>query len=192
MQHGLRRHFVGGVSGILRRLERGKQEWARTRHTGIDEQGEIAPFQINRVLDLELEIGDQLEFGPVGILLPTLDKQIEQLRPKGVVAPARIAVSEDKQRRLQAVHTIFHALQRIESRSALVVHRPSEFLFNRSITFPPTSTSSTSSGILPTAWVAQDRHGSKARIATSMWLSRPRSEERRVGKECRSRWSPYH
>ena len=26
------------------------------------------------------------------------------------------------------------------------------------------------------------------------WQSRihPRSEERRVGKECRSRWSPYH
>src|SRR2546429_1135139 len=23
-------------------------------------------------------------------------------------------------------------------------------------------------------------------------LSSPRSEERRVGKECRSRWSPYH
>src|SRR3989449_9012802 len=24
------------------------------------------------------------------------------------------------------------------------------------------------------------------------FLSKPRSEERRVGKECRSRWSPYH
>src|ERR1019366_6989349 len=24
------------------------------------------------------------------------------------------------------------------------------------------------------------------------WRSRSRSEERRVGKECRSRWSPYH
>ena len=23
-------------------------------------------------------------------------------------------------------------------------------------------------------------------------MGRPRSEERRVGKECRSRWSPYH
>src|SRR5260370_22804092 len=23
-------------------------------------------------------------------------------------------------------------------------------------------------------------------------MSKPRSEERRVGKECRSRWSPYH
>ena len=25
-----------------------------------------------------------------------------------------------------------------------------------------------------------------------IWKSRVRSEERRVGKECRSRWSPYH
>ena len=26
----------------------------------------------------------------------------------------------------------------------------------------------------------------------SIFLLGPRSEERRVGKECRSRWSPYH
>src|SRR2546425_11065742 len=25
-----------------------------------------------------------------------------------------------------------------------------------------------------------------------LWMAIPRSEERRVGKECRSRWSPYH
>ena len=24
------------------------------------------------------------------------------------------------------------------------------------------------------------------------WCGKTRSEERRVGKECRSRWSPYH
>ena len=31
------------------------------------------------------------------------------------------------------------------------------------------------------------------KISNSSALSRsPRSEERRVGKECRSRWSPYH
>ena len=35
-----------------------------------------------------------------------------------------------------------------------------------------------------------DRRGSKARIV--LLPSRIRSEERRVGKECRSRWSPYH
>ena len=29
-------------------------------------------------------------------------------------------------------------------------------------------------------------------IASTISISTPRSEERRVGKECRSRWSPYH
>src|SRR5260370_37690470 len=33
--------------------------------------------------------------------------------------------------------------------------------------------------------VPRDRHGNPVRDLT-------RSEERRVGKECRSRWSPYH
>ena len=28
--------------------------------------------------------------------------------------------------------------------------------------------------------------------AMALYAKRPRSEERRVGKECRSRWSPYH
>src|SRR2546426_12811460 len=28
--------------------------------------------------------------------------------------------------------------------------------------------------------------------ALKLWAERCRSEERRVGKECRSRWSPYH
>ena len=34
-----------------------------------------------------------------------------------------------------------------------------------------------------------DRFGREERGATLFW---ERSEERRVGKECRSRWSPYH
>ena len=29
-------------------------------------------------------------------------------------------------------------------------------------------------------------------VLTDMLLAEARSEERRVGKECRSRWSPYH
>src|SRR3712207_9306504 len=35
---------------------------------------------------------------------------------------------------------------------------------------------------------ADGRPGVRARAADGV----PRSEERRVGKECRSRWSPYH
>ena len=42
-----------------------------------------------------------------------------------------------------------------------------------STTVPSASSSCTESGILPTACVAQERQGSKARTATSMWLSRP-------------------
>ena len=30
------------------------------------------------------------------------------------------------------------------------------------------------------------------KVVYSSWPSLDRSEERRVGKECRSRWSPYH
>src|SRR6185436_20434261 len=29
-------------------------------------------------------------------------------------------------------------------------------------------------------------------LSTAIWRFNGRSEERRVGKECRSRWSPYH
>src|SRR3712207_7603768 len=35
-------------------------------------------------------------------------------------------------------------------------------------------------------------NGSKASISSPNGMVRVRSEERRVGKECRSRWSPYH
>ena len=37
------------------------------------------------------------------------------------------------------------------------------------------------------AWVAAQYEADVPR-----WSACPRSEERRVGKECRSRWSPYH
>ena len=33
--------------------------------------------------------------------------------------------------------------------------------------------------------------GEKIKV-TVILTTKPRSEERRVGKECRSRWSPYH
>src|SRR2546430_11487998 len=29
-------------------------------------------------------------------------------------------------------------------------------------------------------------------LGGALWVGAARSEERRVGKECRSRWSPYH
>src|SRR2546429_3222915 len=44
--------------------------------------------------------------------------------------------------------------------------------------------------------LADDHHHTVAAddlaLLTHWFDARPRSEERRVGKECRSRWSPYH
>src|SRR2546425_7644606 len=55
-------------------------------------------------------------------------------------------------------------------------------------------------GSLLIPWAMLRWHGSKytarSRMGVTAWAApcaaRNRSEERRVGKECRSRWSPYH
>src|SRR5579885_2948275 len=41
-------------------------------------------------------------------------------------------------------------------------------------------------------WWGQFGIGKTHRLHHTEYLIRKRSEERRVGKECRSRWSPYH
>ena len=45
-------------------------------------------------------------------------------------------------------------------------------------------------GILDDAYVATDDE--RIEKAVKAFGGKVRSEERRVGKECRSRWSPYH
>src|SRR2546423_5668759 len=46
----------------------------------------------------------------------------------------------------------------------------------------------------PVGGPGADNHGATCASTRAAISSRPltRSEERRVGKECRSRWSPYH
>ena len=39
---------------------------------------------------------------------------------------------------------------------------------------------------------AEIEHRKKTEVKANADNVNPRSEERRVGKECRSRWSPYH
>ena len=40
--------------------------------------------------------------------------------------------------------------------------------------------------------ILYSRPGRRPKLASITLLTSLRSEERRVGKECRSRWSPYH
>ena len=45
---------------------------------------------------------------------------------------------------------------------------------------------------VPLWFVSAPESKSKARKTAKLYAEVLRSEERRVGKECRSRWSPYH
>src|SRR5256885_2672659 len=52
--------------------------------------------------------------------------------------------------------------------------------------------SCTTNCLAPMAKVLNDRFGIEQGLITTVHAYTSRSEERRVGKECRSRWSPYH
>src|SRR2546430_10287309 len=47
-------------------------------------------------------------------------------------------------------------------------------------------------GFLPNPLTGKELEVNQTVIGVVQWVGGKRSEERRVGKECRSRWSPYH
>ena len=47
-------------------------------------------------------------------------------------------------------------------------------------------------GVGMTRGVGVERIGPTGSVVITRGVAAERSEERRVGKECRSRWSPYH
>src|SRR2546427_12582612 len=75
----------------------------------------------------------------------------------------------------------------------------------RRVAFVVTMASEERDEYLSNIWVVAADGGEPRRFTTGLmrdthprwspdgrWLAFARSEERRVGKECRSRWSPYH
>src|SRR3712207_8503391 len=70
----------------------------------------------------------------------------------------------------------------------------SDVVLFRSAVAPYTGVSmaARTAAFLLVGWIG-DRHGNRAAMLVSTLAGTgARSEERRVGKECRSRWSPYH
>ena len=47
-------------------------------------------------------------------------------------------------------------------------------------------------GAVPIVWDGEVCQHCKMHVGDPRFAAQVRSEERRVGKECRSRWSPYH
>src|SRR2546422_11555629 len=68
-------------------------------------------------------------------------------------------------------------------------------LILRHYALPHPFTSFSFMAVAITSWYAGTGPGLLALLLSYLAMSHfsiPRSEERRVGKECRSRWSPYH
>ncbi len=122
--------------------------------TGIDEEREPTAGEVQRVLDLQLEVVDQLEIARVRPAAEPCGEAVEEPRADRVVAAAAIADGKDDDAGRHA---------RCAPRVTPVPSRRSA-----STSWPSASRSSTASGILPSACVAHDRQGSNARIATSM------------------------
>mgnify|MGYP000908904585 CR=1 FL=1 len=118
------------------RVDRAQREGRRRALAGIDEKRGAPILQIQRMLDLELEILDQLERVSQPFFVQPHLQASEQQRPEGIVATAGVAAGEHDER------------------------RDAQLRLRLCTSVPSGSRSSTVSGILPSACVAQDRHGS--------------------------------
>ncbi len=146
LHDGFRGERMGTDAGIAHGGKPVDCEWWFGLQAGIDEEDEAPFLQIERVFHLQLEIGQALDTGQA-----QRSDALDEERAKCIVATRRVAPAENQNRR---------------GHGRLQVPRMSRTM--RSSAVPPAPTISTSSGILPSACVAQDRQGSKQRIATSM------------------------
>ncbi len=81
---------MGGVTGIPGRFKLDKAKRTIAGHGSVDKQHEFPIFQVQRMLDLQLKIRQQVDSGQIAMLLG----EFKQQRTQGIVAPAEIAIAE--------------------------------------------------------------------------------------------------
>ncbi len=68
---------------------------------GIDKQRQTPPGKIQRMLDLQLKITDQLETVGQALGIEPVLQALKQQRPERVIAAARVAAGKNNDRRFQ-------------------------------------------------------------------------------------------
>ena len=98
-QHGLRSERVGTVARERRRGRDSVKGERRGRpRARIDDEHESAMGEVERVLDLQLEVLEQLEVGATVAACHPVGEPVEQQRAERVVAAAAIADGDDENR----------------------------------------------------------------------------------------------
>lgn len=90
LHHRLRRDGVSAEGGVARRSQPTHTERRRRSEAGIDKENAFPILQIERMLDLELEVGEAFNVGQVH-RLDTLDEQWTER----IITAAGIAPAED-------------------------------------------------------------------------------------------------
>ncbi len=149
---------MAGVADVLRRPRARELERRRAGHAGVHEQHQLPFLQIDRVFDLQLKVDEQLDIVPVAVEFQPFRQSLQKQRSQGVIAPAGVADRQDQHPGARRLHRNSCSSER-ENVALRTV--PSASRTRQSTTIPlPSSTSSTTNGIWPRAWVAQDRQGS--------------------------------
>jgi hypothetical protein len=92
LKERFRRERVGGVRRAARRLNLGKGEGLRRVPAGVEKKNKVRAVEVERVLDLQLEVLDRANFRPGGSRHP-----LEQERSEPVVATRVVAPAEDNE-----------------------------------------------------------------------------------------------
>ncbi len=99
LQHRLGRQFVRGMRDAGCRRDASQGIRRRRAGTGVDEQREFAADQVERVLDLQLEVLDQFDLPGQAFIFEPFGESNAEHRAQRIVAAARIADGENDQRR---------------------------------------------------------------------------------------------
>ena len=101
LEHRLRAHGVGGETGVPGCIDASQRAGRRRIDAGVDEEHAAAALQIERVLHLQLEIGQAFDLAPFRMARCEGGEMLDEQRPQRVVAAAGIAPAEDQGRRRQ-------------------------------------------------------------------------------------------
>ena len=103
LEHRLRTHGVGGEAVVAHGFDAGERAGRRRVEAGIDEQHAATSLQVERMFDLELEIGEAFDLAPFRMAACEFGEMFYELRAQRIIAAAGIAPAEDQCRRGQGM-----------------------------------------------------------------------------------------
>src|SRR3989440_11805738 len=158
-----------------------------TGSLAADEQTDVAPTVGGRVVSVSVDLGSFVQKGQVIAQLDSADARLKLEQAQAALQQAESSVQQAEARIGLAPGQKFDPTRVAEGQSAKAAYDLAEKQLQRFEKLIESGDVSRSGYDQQKAQRDQLREQYQAALTQAN-----RSEERRVGKECRSRWSPYH